>query len=73
LKGVALGTLAYFGTYTMDANTDTLTMKVLASSFANFNGQAQTRTVSLKGDELQISNAAGASGGTAIVTWKRLK
>ena len=27
----------------------------------------------LKGDELTLSNPAGAAGGTAIVTWQRLK
>jgi len=73
LKAVALGTLAYFGTYSVDAKSDTLTMHIEASSFANFNGQDQIRTVTLKGDELRIENAAGASGGTAVVTWKRLK
>ena len=73
MKGVALGTLAYFGTYTLDPKGDAMTMHIEASSFANFDGQDQKRSLSLKRDELVISNAAGASGGTAVVTWKRLK
>jgi hypothetical protein len=73
LKGVALGTLAYFGTYSLDPKGDAMTMHILASTFPNFDGQDQKRSLSLRGDELQIANTAGASGGTATVTWKRLK
>ena len=73
LKGVALGTLSYFGTYALDPKGDAMTMHIEASTFANFDGQDQKRSLSLKGDALQISNTAGASGGVAVVTWKRLK
>lgn len=73
LKGVALGTLAYFGTYALDSKTNTLTLHVQASSFANFTGQDQTRIVSVKGDEFTTMNSAGASGGSATVRWKRIK
>ena len=73
LKAVALGTLAYFGTYSLDEKTSTLTLHVQSSSFANYTGQDQTRIVSVKGDEFTTMNAAGASGGSAIVRWKRIK
>jgi hypothetical protein len=73
MKGVAVGTLGYFGTYSLDPKGDAMTMHIEASTFANFDGQDQKRSLSLKGDELRISNSAGASGGTAVVTWKRLK
>lgn len=73
LKGVALGTLAYFGTYSVDPKSNTLTMRVRASSFANYTDQDQKPILSPKGDELKVANAAGASGGSAVVTWKRLK
>jgi hypothetical protein len=72
-KAVALGTLSYFGTYSFDAKSQTLTMHIQASSFANFNGTDQKRTLTLKGDELTVTNATGASGGTAIVIWKRAR
>jgi len=73
LKSVALGALAYFGTYSVDPQSNTLTMRVQASSFANYIDQDQKRILSLKGDELKVSNATGASGGSAVVIWKRLK
>ena len=73
LKAVALGTLAYFGTYSLDEKTSTLTLHVQSSSFANYTGQDQKRVISVKGDEFTTMNAAGASGGSAIVRWKRLK
>ena len=72
-KAVALGVLAYFDTYALDEKNQTLTMHIQASSFPNFNGSEQKRTLTLKGDELTLINAAGASGGTANVTWKRLR
>jgi lipocalin-like protein len=73
MKGVAVGTLAYFGTYSLDPKGDAMTMHIEASTFANFDGRDQKRSLGLKGDELKISNSAGASGGTAVVRWKRLK
>lgn len=73
MKGVAVGTLAYFGTYSLDPKGDAMTMHIEASTFANFDGQDQKRSLGLKGNELKISNSAGASGGTAVVRWKRLK
>lgn len=73
LKGVALGTLVLFGTYAFDPKSNTLTLHVQSSSFANQNGQDQKRIVSIKGDELTTMNAVAASGGSALVRWKRLK
>ena len=73
LKAVALGTLAYFGTYSLDEKTSTLTLHVQSSSFANYTGQDQKRAITIKGDEFTTMNAAGASGGSAIVRWKRLR
>ena len=67
LKAVALGTLAYFGTYSVNSKTNTLTLHVQASSFANYTGQDQTRVVIIKGDEFTTMNAAGESGGSAVV------
>ena len=72
-QGVTLGTLAYFGTYSVDPASNTLTMHIEASSFANFDGQDQKRTLILQGDELAIANAAGASGGSGVVKWQRVK
>ena len=72
-KAVAQGVLAYFGTYSIDDTGKSLTMQIATSSFPNFNGANQKRSVTLSGDELTITNQAGASGGIAAVKWKRMK
>lgn len=72
-KATALGVLSYYGTYTVEDSSNSMTMHIEFSSFANFNGANQRRTVKIEGDQLTIVNAAGAAGGTAYVIWKRMK
>lgn len=64
--------LSYFGTYSLDDSGKTLTMHIESSSFPNFNGANQKRSIALTGDELTVTNPSGASGGTTSVTWKRV-
>jgi hypothetical protein len=72
-RAVVQGTLAYYGTYEVDEAAKALVMHIEVSSFPNFNGATQRRSVKLENDELTVINAAGASGGTAYVSWKRAK
>jgi hypothetical protein len=72
-KATVQGVLSYFGTYTLDPDGNGMTVKITASSFPNFTGQTQKRKILLSGDELTVVNTAGASGGTAEVTWRRAK
>ena len=72
-KAAAQGILSFFGTYTVDATGKLLTMRIVSSSFPNFNNVDQKRAMSLSGDELTLINQAGSSGGTAETKWKRLK
>lgn len=72
-KAMAQGVLSYFGTYTVDDSGKEMTMHIVSSSFPNFNGAAQKRSVSLAGDELTIFNLGGSAGGSAEVKWSRLK
>jgi hypothetical protein len=68
------GALNYFGTYTIDDSDKSITVKIEASSYPNFEGQTQKRTLSVNGDELQVVNAApSGGGGTATQIWKRAK
>jgi len=48
-------------------------MRIELSSFPNFNGLQQRRSIKLENDELTVINPTGASGGTAYITWKRVK
>ena len=72
-KAVAQGVIIFFGTYSLDDTGKTLTFKIQNSSFANFNGTERKFTVTLAGDELMVSNPSGASGGSANLTWKRVR
>ena len=72
-KAATQGTLSFFGTYSVEDGGKAVTMNIVASSFPNFSGQAQKRTVTIAADELTVVNQAGASGGTAEVKWKRMK
>jgi hypothetical protein len=72
-RAVVQGTLAHYGTYEVDEAAKALVMHIEVSSFPNFNGATQRRSVKLENDELTVINAAGASGGTAYVSWKRAK
>jgi len=66
------GALNYFGTYTIDEPDKSITVMIEASSYPNFEGQTQKRTLSISGDELQVINAApSGGGGVATQIWKR--
>ena len=73
-KATAEGVLAYAGTYTVDEAARTYTMHIEASSFPNWIGGTQTRTiVSLTRGELKFTNTTPSTGASATVTLKRAK
>jgi len=70
-KAVAQGSLAYFGTYVVDEPNSSIIMRIEFSSFPNFNGVEQRRSVKFDGEQLIITNQTAASGGTAYAVWRR--
>ena len=71
-NAIVHGSIAYYGTYTM--NGTELVLHVEASSFPNWTGTDQKRTnVSLTADQLTYTNPAPSVGpGTpTILVWKR--
>ena len=72
-KATMQGSLAYFGTYSVNETDKSYTVQVEGSTFPNWTGTAQKRAFSISGDELTFINAAGSSGGTNEVKWKRVK
>ena len=70
-KAVAQGSLAYYGTYTVDEPNSSIIMRIEYSSFPNFNGVEQRRSIKFEGEQLTIINQTAASGGTAYAIWKR--
>jgi hypothetical protein len=74
-KAIVQGSIAYFGTYTVNEVDKTLTLKLEGSTFANVLAQGeQKRLVTvLTSDELRFVNPKTPSGATLEVGWKRAK
>jgi len=72
-EGTAKGTLAFYGTYTVDEKAGKIQVRIEHCSYVNFDGTTQERTISIAGDVLKWSNPATSSGGTAELTWSRAK
>jgi len=72
-KAVVQGSFAYFGTYTVDEASRTLTVRYEASTFPNFEGMEAKRTYTLTGDELSYTNpvATIGPGVVAEAVWRR--
>jgi hypothetical protein len=68
-KAVVQGSIATFGTYSV-AGTD-LIIKVENSTFPNWIGADQKRTIAITGDQLKWTNAAGSGGGVVELVLKR--
>jgi len=72
-KAVVQGSIAYFGTYTANEADKTLVMHAEGSTFPNWAGTDQKRTIELSADELKFINKNPSMGpGTVTVTWKRV-
>ena len=69
------GTIAQFGTYTVDEEKQTFTMKFTASTFPNWEGSLQTRSVDkLTDDEFINTNPqVGAGRGSAYNLYRRAR
>ena len=68
-RAVVQGSIATFGTYSV-AGTDLL-IKVEHSTFPNWIGADQKRTIAVTGDQLKWTNAVGSGGGVVELVLKR--
>jgi hypothetical protein len=68
-----LGSSTHFGEISVDQAAGTLTFKIDAASFPNWEGAAQTRRYELKGDELSYRVPPRPNGDVPISVWRRLK
>ena len=68
-----IGTTASFGTWSIDATGKTLTVRIEGGMYPNQDGTTSTRTVSLSGDELRMTNPSTASGLKSENVYKRAK
>ena len=72
-RAIVAGSIAYYGTYTVDEATKTIVPKVEGSTFPNMVGTDQSRVVtSITADEMRFINPTAPAGVLEIV-WKRAK
>ena len=69
------GSIAYFGTYSVDAKDDSLvTFHIEGSTFPNWEGAEQKRVLKVTGDEMNYTNPTISTGaGVARLIWRRVK
>ena len=73
-KAIVGGSIAHYGTYTVDQKDKTITFNVEASTYPNWDGNTFRRPLKVVGDLLTYTNNAPSGGGGAIdVVWKRVK
>jgi len=73
-KAVVQGSIAYYGTYTVNEKDGTMNSHIDGSTYPNFDGQDQKRKISISGDEMKSTLSTSAlGGGAAISVWKRIK
>ncbi len=73
--GIMRRSLSVFGTYAVDEAKKTVTYNIVSSSFSNWEGEAQTRTIDkLTADEFVNTNP-GVAGGRGIASnfYRRVK
>jgi Lipocalin-like domain len=71
-KAVVQKSLAFFGTYSVDEATKSITYKVEASTFPNWDGSTQVRSiVVLNANEFVYRNPSASAGGVAENRYRR--
>jgi hypothetical protein len=71
-KATADGTQTYFGTYSVNEADRSIAIHIEASSFPNWNGTDQKRSVAITGGQLTLTFRP-PSGESVDVVWKRAK
>jgi hypothetical protein len=73
-KAIVEGSLAYYGTYSVNDADKMITVVVEGSTYANQIGTVQKRLItSITSDEMKFTNPAATSGGSLQLVWKRAK
>ena len=74
-KAIVQGSLAYFGTYSLNEAEKVINIRLEGSTFANLMGAGEQKRIltTLTADELKFANPSTASGATVEVAWKRAR
>ncbi len=71
-QAISTGAIAYYGTYTVDEASKTVSLTVEATTLTNQVGIEQKRLVtSINADELRYQNPTAVAGGQIALVWKR--
>ena len=73
-KAAVQGTISSFGTFSVNEENKTFTIRFEASSYPNLEGTEQTRPFTIAGDELRVTNPSPSVGGPpSQLVYKRAK
>ena len=67
------GSVAHFGTYTVDAAGQSIVFHIQKSTFPNWDGETQRRPYTLTGDRLTYLTPGSFGYGASTVVWQRQK
>ena len=73
-KAVVQGSIGYFGRYKVDDKEGKIHLRYEGSSYPNWDGDEQTRLISISGDELRmVSPVSTVGGGIPYLVMRRAK
>lgn len=72
-QAIVQGSIALYGTYSVNPQDKMLTLKVNGSTWPSWNGTDQKRKYVMLGDDEIKWTLASSLGGTSEATWKRVK
>lgn len=72
-KAIVGGSIAHFGTLSVNNAERAITLKIETSTFPNWDQTEQKWPFTITGDTLQFTVPAASGGGTATTFWKRAK
>ena len=65
-RAIVQGSIAYFGRYSVDEKEGKINLHYDGSTYPNWDGEDQTRLISVSGDELKIVSPVSAVGGGVV-------
>jgi hypothetical protein len=72
-RAIVQGSIAHFGTLSVNAAHKTFTFHIETATFPKWDGTEQKRPFTVTGDELRYTVPSTSGGRTATVVWKRAK
>jgi hypothetical protein len=72
-KAVVVGNISAFGAYAINPDDASVTLRIVGSSFPNWNGTVQRRLIEISGEQLKYTNPAASIGGVAPSIYTRAR